>query len=497
MSTPTVSPELQLADDIAAFYADPLAFVKYAYPWGQPGLLEKHDGPDDWQRDFLIELGNQVRARNFDGVHPVIPIRMCVVSGHGVGKSVLCAWVAHWIMSTRPRCRGTITANTFSQLSTKTWAAIVSWARLLINKHWFHLTGDSMYFRGRKEEWAVSAAACKEENSEAFAGQHAFDSTSFYLFDEASAIPEKIWEVAEGGLTDGEPIFLACGNPTRNTGKFQRITFGNERERWTRFSVDSRNSKFTNKQQIAEWIADYGEDSDFVRVRVRGECPRAGSSQLIPSDIVASCRKFKAVSYEYLPKILAVDVARFGDDRSIIGSRQGRLGRILDKLRGLDTVELAERVISRIHSERPAATVIDGDGLGAGVVDYVRHRGFDAYEFHGGARAFDSAAYFNRRAECWGLLGEWLKAGAEIPDDAELEVDLTAPQYGYSAKSQLQLERKEDMKARGLASPDLGDMLAMTFAVTPEPLPAPDPFEGMTLQEIRQVARYTDGSWHW
>jgi hypothetical protein len=160
-------------------------------------------------------------------------------------------------MSTRPRAKGTVTANTFTQLDTKTWAAIQTWARLLINRHWFTITGDSMYFRGQKDTWRVTAQSSKEENSESFAGQHAFDSTSFYIFDEASAVPDKIWEVAEGGLTDGEPFFLACGNPTRNTGRFHRITFGSERERWTRFSVDSRTSKFTNKQQIAEWIADY------------------------------------------------------------------------------------------------------------------------------------------------------------------------------------------------------------------------------------------------
>jgi hypothetical protein len=116
-------------------------------------------------------------------------------------------------------------------------------------------------------------------------------------------------------MTDGEPIFIACGNPTRNTGKFQRITFGNERERWTRFSVDSRNSRFTNKEQIKQWIEDYGEDSDFVRVRVRGECPRVGSTQLIPNDVVTACRKYKAYSSGSLPKIMSVDVARFGDDR--------------------------------------------------------------------------------------------------------------------------------------------------------------------------------------
>jgi hypothetical protein len=471
IAAPEPTAELQLADDIAGFYANPLAFVMYAYPWQQPGLLEKHDGPDDWQRDFLIELGRQVKERGFDGMTPVAAIRMVVSSGHGVGKSVLCAWIVHWIMSTRPRSRGTVTANTFSQLSTKTWAAIQQWARLLINRHWFQVTTESMYFRGQKDSWRVSAAACRESEAESFAGQHAADSTSFYLFDEASAIPETIWETAEGGLTDGEPMFIACGNPTRNTGKFQRISFGNERDLWTRFSVDSRNSRFTNKQQIAEWIAQYGEDSDFVRVRVRGECPRVGSTQLIPHDVVAACRKFESLGHCGLPKLLAVDVARFGDDRSVICRRQGREARILAKLRGLDTVQLAERVIAFIEAENPDATVIDGDGLGAGVYDHIRHRNYSdrLHEFHGGARAWDSAAYFNARAEVWGKMADWLRSGASIDDDPELEVDLTSVQYGYSAKSQIQLERKEDMKSRGVASPDLADALAMTFGVKVAP----------------------------
>lgn len=475
MSSSISAAEIQLGKDISNFYADPLGFVMYAYPWQRQGLLQKHEGPDDWQREFLLELGCQVKDRGFDGSCPVAPIRMCVVSGHGVGKSVLCAWITHWIMSTRPGCRGTVTANTFSQLSTKTWAAIQQWSRLLINRHWFQITSDSMYYRGRKESWAVSAQSCREENSEAFAGQHAADSTSFYCFDEASAIPEKIWEVAEGGLTDGEPIFIACGNPTRNTGKFQRITFGNERDRWRRFSVDSRNSRFTNKQQIAEWIADYGEDSDFVRVRVRGECPRAGSTQLIPSDAVAACRRFKAVGYESMPKIMGVDVARFGDDRSVIGIRQGRFFRILAKYSGLDTVQVAERVIEFIGKEKPDAVVVDGDGLGAGVVDQLRFRGHrdSVFEFHGGHTPRNPQMYFNRRAEVWGLMSDWLKACAQIPDDPELEVDLTGPQYGFSNKQQIQLEKKEDQKRRGLASPDLGDCLAMTFSVNVQPKPKP------------------------
>jgi hypothetical protein len=492
----TSSAELQLGKDISSFYADPHGFVMYAYPWRRAGLLAQHDGPDEWQREFLIELGKQVRQRGFDGLQPVAPIRMCVVSGHGIGKSVLCAWLAHWIMSTRPRAKGTVTANTFTQLATKTWAAIQSWGRLLVNRHWFVITSDSMYFRGQKDSWAVSAQSCKEESCEAFAGQHAADSTSFYIFDEASAIPEKIWEVAEGGLTDGEPMIFSFGNPTRNTGKFQRITFGNERERWRKFSVDSRKSRFTNKEQIAEWISDYGEDSDFVRVRVRGECPRAGSSQLIPGDIVAAARKYKAVGFSALPKILSVDVARFGDDRSVVVCRQGRQARILEKLRGVDTVQLAERVIALIHQEHPDATVVDGDGLGAGVVDQLKHRGFrdGVFEFHGGGSPRDPDAYFNQRAECWSKMRDWLKAGAEIPDDPEIEVDLTGVQYGYSAKQQIQLEKKEDMKRRGLASPDLGDALAMSFSVTVQPKRRDTKLDPLTAH-VRQRLAEGFGQW--
>jgi hypothetical protein len=128
-------------------------------------------------------------------------------------------------------------------------------------------------------------------------------------------------------------------------------------------------------------------------------------------------------------------------------------------------VQVAERVIAFQKQESPDATVIDGDGIGAGVIDHMQHRGFKPFEFHGGSHPFDPNAYFNRRAEAWGLMRDWLMAGAEIPDDPELEADLTAPEYGFSSKQQIQLERKEDMKKRGLASPDCGDMLAMTFGV--------------------------------
>lgn len=465
--------ELQLASDIASFYSDPLGFVLYAYPWGKPGRLSQHDGPDAWQREFLTDLGNEVKKRGFDGVTPVAPIRMATSSGHGIGKSTLVAWLVDWIMSTRPGARGTVTADTFQQLDTKTWAAIVEWTRLCVTAHWFEITSDSIYFRDRKDSWRVAAQSCREENSEAFAGQHAANSTSFVIGDEASAVPDKILEVAEGAMTDGEPMIFLFGNPTRSSGKFHRVMFGSERARWVTRTVDSRHSRFTNKQQIAEWIQDFGEDSDFVRVRVRGEAPRQGNCQLVPSEVVEQCRKMQLPLIASMPKILSVDPARFGDDRTVIGLRQGRIFRVLGKYRGLDTLQVAERVIACIAQEKPALVVVDGDGLGAGVFDHVKYRAGSTrlHEFRGGMRAFNEPKYRNRRAEVWCEMADALKAGMSIPDDPEITTDLTAPEYCFSSKGQICLESKDMMKARGLASPDIGDTLAMTFAQKVLPTP--------------------------
>jgi hypothetical protein len=145
---------------------------------------------------------------------------MAVASGHGVGKSTVSAWITDWIMSTRPRAKGTITANTFQQLSTRTWAQLTQWTKLFFTSRCFTRTTDQMYYRNARDAWFVSAQSCKEEDSEAFVGQHAADSTSFYIFDEASGVPDKIFEVAEGGLTDGEPMIFLLGDPTRAEGKF-------------------------------------------------------------------------------------------------------------------------------------------------------------------------------------------------------------------------------------------------------------------------------------
>lgn len=461
----------ELAADIASYTHNPKGYVRYAFPWGE-GELDDSNGPREWQDRILGAIGDHLR--NPAARHQ--PCCIAVSSGHGIGKSALVGMLIDWAMSTCEHCKVVVTAGTGTQLSTKTVPEVSKWFRMAVNADWWDVQAQSIKFKSAKlqKTWRTDFITWSEHNTEAFAGLHNKGKRILLVFDEASAIADKVWEVAEGAMTDEntEIIWLAFGNPTQNTGRF-RECFGKYAHRWKSFQIDSRTVEGTNKEQIDKWIEDYGEDSDFCRVRVRGEFPRAGSNQFIPSDLVAIARKTKVEPPPVLPLLAACDVARFGDDQSVIGDRKGRRARIYKRFRGLDVIQLAERCIEYIDSERPDAFVVDGDGIGAGVFDYLKHRGYDRktllVEFHGGSTPNDPNQYFNRRAEVWGLLREWLKEGAAIPDDPELDTDLTAPQYGFSAKQQIQLEKKDDMKKRGLSSPDSGDCLAMTFAVKVAP----------------------------
>lgn len=482
--------EQALVNEFTECERNPLASAMLAFPWGE-GEFKGSTGPRQWQREILSYIGNHLRTAE----SRFQPCQVAVSSGHGIGKSALVAMLIHWALSTAQDAKILITANTATQLDTKTVPEVSKWFRHALNAHWWDVKATSIKLRGKDDAskvWRADFTPWSEVNTDAFQGLHNKGKRILLIFDEASSIADKIWEVAEGALTDEgtEIIWLAFGNPTRNTGRF-RECFGRFKHRWKTFQIDSRTVEGTNKAQLDKWVADYGEDSDFVRVRVRGEFPRAGSSQFIPSDVVAAARKYRAEGYESLPKIASCDVARFGDDQSVIGERQGRMYRIHGKYRGLDLVQTAHRCAEYIEKEEPDAFVIDADGLGAGVFDSLKSWGYGQktvlVEFHGNGVPANSKAYFNKRAEMWGETRDWLKAGAQIPDDPELETDLTGPEYFFSNKQQIQLEKKEDMKARGLSSPDCGDNLAMTFAAKMVVRKRPNP--------VTQPQHYGADSW--
>lgn len=486
----------QLWHDLAEHSEDPLAFVKWAFPWGEPGILSSSPGPEGWQ----IWILEQVR----DGLATVDEaIRLATASGHGVGKSALSSWLVLWAISTREDTRGVVTANTETQLRTKTWAELGKWYSLFIAKHLFKLSPTAIYSADREKErtWRIDMVPWSERNTEAFAGLHNQGSRLLVLFDEASAIPDIIWEVAEGALTDANTqiIWAVFGNPTRNTGRFKACF--DPGTSWRTQRVDNRTVSFTNKRQIEDWIKAYGADSDFVRIRILGEFPAQGEMEFfIANEIDAAMQREVEFDteggYPVGALALGVDVARFGSNFSVLFPRRGRDARSISRRRyqGLSTVDLSFRIQDFSRELRCDGIMIDGGGVGGGVVDQVRHLQLHCFDVQFGGRPSQSTewntlgeVYANKRAEMYGSLRSWLKTGS-LPNDPELRRQLLSITYTFNNKDAIILTSKEVMMREGKDSPDDVDALALTFAY---PLEArPIKYGGLPLPEPEAKFEY-------
>lgn len=457
-----------LAEDIGSFFDDPYGWVMYVFPWGEPGTqLEDYDGPDKWQEEKLKAWGKAIRERNFNGVDPVDAYLDATASGHGIGKSAFSSWAILFIMSTRPFSRGVVTANTSDQLRTKTWGELAKWKALCLCGHWFTYNNGkgnmNLYHPRYKDTWRVDAQVCREENSEAFAGLHAANSSPWYLFDEASAVPDKIWEVSEGGLTDGEPFHFVFGNPTRNTGRF-RECWRKFKHRWNTTQVDSRDARMTNKKKIEEWKNDYGEDSDFFKVRVRGVFPSAGSLQFIPTDYVDNALKVVLTQdmVNHAPVIIGVDPAYSGEDEFVIYLRQGLHCKMLGKYEKSDDDVLMANIIAGFEDKYKADAVFIDFGYGTGVKSVGANWGRDWQLVAFGGKSRDPQM-LNKRGEMWNALKNWLREGGQL-DSQEIADEITAPEYKVKLDGKIVLESKDEMKKRGVPSPNRADALALTFA---------------------------------
>jgi hypothetical protein len=470
---PAISPEdKELAAEIAEYYDDPLGFAQHCFSWGE-GELSGSFGPDEIQEEFLRSLGEEVKKRNFDGHTPVMPILMSESSGHGTGKSAKGAFITWWILCTRPGSIGTVTAGTYTQLESRTWAAIQVWGKRCIAGHWFDIQAHGIYSKVDPENWKVIAQTCKEENAQSFAGQHARTSTSWYLFDEASEVPPKIWETAYGGLTDGEPMFFAWGQMVRNTGAFYGVCFGSEASRWNTRRVDSRKSSLTNPSLIEQWAKDYGEDSDYFRVRVLGMPPSASELQYIDRQRVDEARKRIRDPFPDDPLIAGFDVSGGGKAWNVIRFRRGLSMRVKDPIRipgekdpdrSMRVALCAELLADQRPEHKVAAMFVDA-AFGAPIVERLRMMGFDnIHEVNFGSESPDPQHFANARAYMYGKQKEWLLQGS-LPDDEDLCQQLCLPGYHMRAgTSKLVIESKADLQRRGEKSPDDADAACLTFA---------------------------------
>ena len=457
----------------------PEAFPALILPWGKAGHRLEHKTLRVWQREFLADVGQQVRDRRYDpfgtsGRTTVDAIRLSTASGHGIGKSALVALLTLWVHACWPESRVLITANTATQLKTRTWAAVGEWFRMSIlrSRSTYLASRGNMrlYNNQHPESWdavAYTAAAGQEESLQ---GQHS-RSISAFIADEASLMPPEVMNAVKGAMVGGMGLMAFFGNPTRNSGPFYD-THHRERNLWVRRKINSKDVEDTDGPQLDAWIEQYGWDSDFVKVRIRGEFPSTSSLQFIPGDDVEACMEFEYEPTIHDPLIYGCDVAHTGEDSCVLVKRHGR--KVMPDIVANNewrVEEFYEVIVTHAMRDRPDAIFVDGGGVGAMLPGMLRQAlPMPVYEVNAAGRSPDRR-YGNRRAYCWGKMKDAVRERIDLPSRDKcraadtLHDDLISLEYGYRiADNAIMLERKDEAKKRGVASPDFADALSLTYS---------------------------------
>lgn len=406
-----------------------------------------------------------------------------VRSGHGIGKSAVEAWAVIWFMTTRDFPKIPCTAPTQHQLFDILWAEISKWRRnnpaLERDLIW---TKEKLYMRGYPEEWfAVARTASKPDALQGFHAENVL-----YIIDEASGVDDKIFEPVLGSLSTNGARLLMCGNPTQLSGFFYESHHKN-RASYKTFHIDGRNSSRVDQDYVDMIINMYGEDSDVFRVRVAGEFPLAEDDVFIPMPLI-----MKSIETEYHPTpnplmiSIGCDVARFGDDKTVIGYRVDEKVEFWKKRRGQDTMKTADDIMELAmmleQKYKPDETIpvkVDDSGVGGGVVDRLkqlkrlnpgRFDFIDIFPVHFGQKIKhkfydDSTTYMMSVVK--NLLQPYDEEGNRkpveiiLPEDDNLIAQLSGRKYAMQDNGKLRVESKKVMKARGVPSPDEADCVLL------------------------------------
>ena len=453
---------------------DPEAFVLFVFPWGQPNTpLHKFSGPRKWQREVMRTIKQHIVDNQ--GKLDMNTLRVAVASGRGIGKSALVSWLILWMLSTRIGSSVIVSANSEAQLRSVTWGELTRWQAMVINNHWWEVSATKivpakwlteLVERDMKlgtRYWAAEGKLWSEENPDSYAGVHNH-AGMMLIFDEASGIPDAIWSVGAGFFTENilDRYWFAFSNPRRNQGYFYEA-FHSKRDFWESRNIDSRTVEDTDKNVYEQIISEYGADSPQAKVEVYGEFPAFGDDQFISAGMVDEAVKRQPYKDTSAPIVIGVDPARSGLDSTVIVVRQGRDLVAIRRYRGDDTMTTVGHVIEAIEEYKPTLVVMDEGGLGYGILDRLNEQRYKVRGVNFGWKPKNPIMWLNKRAELWGAMREWLKT-ASLPQDKMLKSDLTGVKSKPTSSGVVQLESKKDMKARGLASPDAADALAVTFA---------------------------------
>lgn len=410
--------------------------------------------PLPWQREFLEAIASGER-------------RISVRAGHGVGKSTACAWALIWHLLTRMPQKAVCTAPTSGQLFDALFSETKHWCNQLppALRDTIEVFTDRIVQKGAPESSFISARTSSSERPEALAGVHS--EHVLLICDEASAIPEAVFESAAGSMSGHSATTVLIGNPTRNTGLFFK-THHQLRGDWKVMHVSCLDNRLVSRDFVNQIKATYGENSNAFRVRVLGEFALRDDDSLIAAELVDAAMSRDIALDTTQDLIYGVDVARFGSDRTVICKRRGNVVVELRHWSGEDLMSTVGRIVHEALADKPAIIAVDSIGLGAGVADRLR----EIKEIKANvvdvnvseSNALNQQAY-RLRDELWIAAKDWLETRAvKLPKDEELRAELIGPTYSFTSNGKIKVEGKSEMKRRGMRSPDLADSLCLTFS---------------------------------
>ena len=394
--------------------------------------------------------------------------KMSVRSGHGTGKSTSASWAMLWYVLLRFPNKVVVTAPTSGQLFDALFAELKRWINELPPqlKPMLTVKSDRVELAAASSEAFISARTSRAETPEALAGVHS--ENVLLVVDEASGVPEKVFEAAAGSMSGHSATTILLSNPTRSSGTFFESQTRLAGSWWTRrwSCVDS---PLVSDEFVDEMRMRYGEDSNAFRIRVLGEFPLADDDTIIPFHLVEAAINRDVVLDETAKMVWGLDVARFGTDKTVLAKRQGNVITEVNGWQGLDLMQTVGRVKAEYDglpiSIRPSEIMVDVIGMGGGVVDRLRELGLPVRGINVAESPSMGDTYTNLRAELWFKMRGWLEQrGAKLPRDEQLIAELSTIRYSFMSSGKMKAESKDEMRKRGLPSPDFADAVCLTLA---------------------------------
>ncbi len=426
---------------VEAYRNNPVAFVRVVL----------NAEPMPWQCDLMNAVAAGER-------------RISVRAGHGIGKSTCCSWILLWTMMTRMPQKAVVTAPTAGQLFDALFSELKHWANKMpdVLLESIEIFSDRIVHKAAPESSFITARTSSAERPEALAGVHS--EHVLLICDEASAIPEAVFESAAGSMSGHSATTILIGNPTRNTGLFFR-THHQLKGDWKTMHVSCIDIPLVSSDFVEQIKSTYGENSNAFRVRVLGEFALRDDDSLIAADLVDSAMSRDVALDTQADLIFGCDIARYGSDRSVICKRRGNVVIEMRHWSGEDLMGTVGRIVHEANMDKPAEICVDSIGLGGGVADRLRELGFNVRDVNvSESNALNQSAY-RLRDELWIAAKDWLETRAvKLPKDDDLRAELIAPTYAFASNGKIKVESKSELKKRGMRSPDLADALCLTFA---------------------------------